>query len=67
MRRLLALEGSTFAAFVTANTVVQSVPAIVLQLVLIPALVIAMERAGLSLNETPDGTKRADVHDEGSL
>ena len=64
---LVGLEGSTFAAFVTANTVVQSVPAIVLQLVLIPALVIAMERAGLSLNETPDGTKRVDVHDEGSL
>ena len=48
---LAGLSGSSFtwAAFL-AGAVTTAVPGIILQLVLIPVLVIALERAGLSLN-----------------
>ena len=48
---LAGLSGSTFTwALFLAGAVTNAVPGIILQLVLIPILVAAMERAGLSLN-----------------
>ena len=48
---LAGLSGSTFTwALFLAGAFTNAVPGIILQLVLIPILVIAMERAGLSLN-----------------
>ena len=48
---LAGLSGNTFTwALFLAGAVTNAVPGIILQLVLIPLLVIAMERAGLSLN-----------------
>ena len=38
-----------------AGAVTNAVPGIILHLALIPVLVIAMERAGLSLNTKPQG------------
>ena len=47
---LAGLSGSTFTwALFLAGAVTNAVPGIILQLVLIPILVLAMERAGLSL------------------
>lgn len=40
----------TFAALFLAGAVTNAIPGIVLQIVLIPVLVYAMERVGLSLN-----------------
>ncbi len=49
---LAGLTGSEFTAAVfLAGAVTTAIPGIILQIVLIPALVIAMERAGLSLNK----------------
>ena len=52
VRLLLAgLSGTSFTwALFIAGTLTNAVPGIILHLVLIPVLVIAMERAGLSLN-----------------
>ena len=52
VRVLLAgLAGSSFTwALFLAGAVTNAIPGIILQLVLIPILVMAMERAGLSLN-----------------
>ena len=48
---LTGLSGRTFTwAMFLAGAVTNAIPGIVLQLVLIPLLVLAMERAGLSLN-----------------
>ena len=48
---LAGLSGSTFTwALFLAGAVTNAIPGIILQLVLIPILVVAMERAGLSLN-----------------
>ena len=49
---LLGLTGSAFTwkAFL-AGAITNAIPGILLQLVLIPALVLALERAGLSLNK----------------
>ena len=48
---LAGLSGSTFTwALFLSGAITNAVPGIILQLVLIPALVVAMERAGLSLN-----------------
>ncbi len=49
---LAGLSGSTFAweAFL-AGAVTTAIPGIILQLVLVPVLVMAMDRAGLSLNK----------------
>ena len=48
---LAGLSGSSFTwALFLAGAVTNAIPGIILQLVLIPLLVIAMERAGLSLN-----------------
>ncbi len=48
---LAGLSGSSFTwALFLAGAVTNAVPGIILQLVLIPVLVIAMESAGLSLN-----------------
>ncbi|NLD83202.1 MAG: ECF transporter S component [Clostridiales bacterium] len=48
---LAGLSGSTFTwALFLAGAVTNAIPGIILQLVLIPLLVMAMERAGLSLN-----------------
>jgi thiamine transporter ThiT len=48
---LAGLSGSSFTwALFLAGAVTNAVPGIILQLVLIPVLVAAMERAGLSLN-----------------
>ncbi len=48
---LAGLSGSSFTwALFLAGAVTNAIPGIILHLVLIPALVIAMERAGLSLN-----------------
>ena len=48
---LSGLSGTTFSwAMFLAGAVTNAIPGIVLQLILIPILVIAMERAGLSLN-----------------
>ena len=48
---LAGLTGSSFTwALFLAGAVTNAIPGIILQLVLIPILVIAMERAGLSLN-----------------
>ena len=54
-RLLLAgLSGSSFTwALFIAGAVTNAIPGILLHLVLIPALVIVMERAGLSLNRRP--------------
>jgi len=47
---LAGLSGSTFTwALFLAGAVTNAIPGIILQLVLIPVLVLAMERAGLSL------------------
>ena len=53
---LAGLSGSvyTWSAFL-AGAVTDAVPGIVLQLVLIPLVVMAMERAGLSLNRPKAG------------
>ncbi len=49
---LAGLSGSSFTwALFLAGAVTNAIPGIILQLVLVPVLVIAMERAGLSLNE----------------
>ena len=48
---LAGLSGSTFTwALFLAGAIANAIPGIILQLVLIPILVIAMEQAGLSLN-----------------
>ena len=48
---LAGLSGSTFTwALFLAGAITNAIPGIILQLVLIPVLVVAMERAGLSLN-----------------
>ena len=48
---LSGLSGTTFSwAMFLAGAVTNAIPGIVLQLILIPILVIAMERVGLSLN-----------------
>ena len=48
---LAGLSGSSFTwALFLAGAVTNAIPGIILQLILIPILVIAMERAGLSLN-----------------
>ena len=48
---LAGLTGSTFTvALFLAGAVMNAIPGIILQLVLIPILVMAMDRAGLSLN-----------------
>jgi thiamine transporter ThiT len=48
---LAGLSGSTFTwALFLAGAITNAIPGIILQLVLIPILVIVMERAGLSLN-----------------
>ena len=48
---LAGLSGSTFTwALFLVGAITNAIPGIILQLVLIPILVIAMERAGLSLN-----------------
>ena len=50
---LAGLTGSSFTwALFLAGAVTNALPGIILQLVLIPVLVIAMEQAGLSLNRT---------------
>ena len=49
---LAGFTGSEFtAALFLAGAVTNALPGIILQIVLIPVLVIAMERAGLSLNQ----------------
>ncbi len=49
---LAGLSGSSFTwALFLAGAVTNAIPGIILHLVLIPVLVIAMERAGLSLNK----------------
>ncbi len=51
---LAGLTGSEFtAALFLAGAVTNAIPGIILHIALIPALVIAMERAGLSLNQPP--------------
>ncbi len=48
---LAGLSGSTFTwALFLAGAITNAIPGIILQLVLIPILVVAMERAGFSLN-----------------
>ena len=48
---LMGLSGGTFTwAFFLAGAVTDAIPGIILQLILIPILVISMDRAGLSLN-----------------
>ena len=48
---LAGLSGSSFTwALFLAGAFTNALPGIILQLILIPVLVIAMERAGLSLN-----------------
>lgn len=48
---LMGLTGGTFTwAIFLAGAVTNAIPGIILQLILIPILVIAMDRAGLSLN-----------------
>lgn len=50
---LVGLSGGTFTwAIFLAGAVTNAIPGIILQLVLIPVLVIVMDRAGLSLNST---------------
>ena len=49
---LAGLSGSSFTwALFIAGAITNAIPGIILQLILIPILVIAMERAGLSLNQ----------------
>ena len=49
---LAGLSGSAFTwALFLAGAVTNAIPGIILQLVLIPVLVMALERAGLSLNQ----------------
>ena len=49
---LAGLTGSSFIwAYFLGGAVTDAIPGIILQLILIPVLVIAMERAGLSLNK----------------
>lgn len=49
---LAGLSGSAFTwALFLAGAVINAIPGIILQLVLIPVLVMALERAGLSLNQ----------------
>ena len=48
---LAGLSGSTFTwALFLSGAVTNAIPGIILQLVLVPVLVVTMERAGLSLN-----------------
>ncbi len=55
---LMGLSGGTFTwALFLAGAVTNAIPGIILQLVLIPVLVMAMDRAGLSLNG-PETTER---------
>ncbi len=50
---LAGLSGSSFTwALFLAGAITNALPGIILHLILIPILVIAMERAGLSLNES---------------
>lgn len=50
---LMGLSGGTFTwALFLAGAVTNAIPGIILQLILIPLLVIAMDRAGLALNDT---------------
>ena len=54
---LMGLSGGTFTwAIFLAGAVTNAIPGIILQLILIPILVIAMDRAGLSLNSA-EGSK----------
>ena len=54
---LMGLTGGTFTwAIFLAGAVTNAIPGIILQLILIPILVIAMDRAGLSLNSA-EGSK----------
>ena len=54
---LAGLSGNSFTlAMFLAGAVTNAVPGIVLHIVLIPVLVFAMERAGLSLNKENDRT-----------
>ena len=49
---LAGLSGSSFSwAMFIAGAVTNAIPGIIMQLILIPVLVIAMDRAGLSLND----------------
>ena len=61
VRLLLAgLSGNSFTwALFLAGAFTNAIPGIILQLVLIPVLVIAMERAGLSLNREKAAAGRA--------
>ena len=50
---LAGLSGSTFTwALFLAGAVTNAIPGMILQLILIPLMVVAMERAGLSLNRS---------------
>lgn len=52
---LMGLSGGTFTwALFLAGAVTNAIPGIILQLILIPLLVIAMDRAGLALNGTAE-------------
>lgn len=56
---LVGLSGGTFTwAIFLAGAVTNAIPGIILQLVVIPTLVIAMERVGLSLNSAAGSAKR---------
>ena len=53
---LAGLSGSSFSwALFIAGAFTNAVPGIILQLILIPVLVMVMERAGLSLNQQKAG------------
>ena len=52
---LAGLSGNSFTwALFAAGAVTNAIPGIILQLVLIPVLVIVLERAGLTLNQQRD-------------
>ena len=56
---LAGLSGSSFTwALFLAGAVTNAIPGIILHLILIPVLVIAMDRAGLSLNDYRTGRNR---------
>ena len=64
---LAGLSGSSFTwALFIAGAVTNAIPGIVMHILLIPVLVIVMDRAGLSLNKRPKKQKDGD-HDRGSL
>ena len=61
---LTGLSGSTFTwQLFLSGAVLNAIPGIILQLVLIPVIVATMEKAGLSLNKPTKGTE----HDKRSL